>query len=73
MTRPIETHPELWVTVKVAAAMRGRDVRTVRTWVAAGEVRAWKEPGGRVFVFLPDFTPPHELPARVPRGRRGVR
>ena len=72
MTRPIETHPELWVTVKMAAAIRGRTVRTVRTWVAAGDVRFWKEPGGRVFVFLPDFTPPQELPARVLRGRRDV-
>jgi hypothetical protein len=67
MTRPIEARPELWVSVKDAARLRGRHVDTIRSWMEAGRVRVWREPGGRVLVFLPDFMPPQDLPPRLPR------
>jgi len=67
MTRPIEQRPDLWVTVKDAAALRGRRVETVRDWIAKERGRSWREPGGRLLVFLPDFMPPQELPPRRPR------
>jgi hypothetical protein len=67
MTRPIEQHRELWVSMKEAAALRGRHVDTIRNWIAKERVRVWREPGGRVLVFLPDFMPPQELPPRRPR------
>jgi len=62
MTRPIEQQRTLWVTIKEAAALRGRHEDTVQRWVRAGAVRSWREPGGRVLVFRPDFMPPDELP-----------
>lgn len=64
MTRPIERQRELWVTMKEAAAMRRRHEDTVWRWVRLGAVRSWREPGGRVLVFVPDFMPPDELPPR---------
>ena len=67
MTRPIEQQRALWITVKEAAALRGRHVQTVYTWISSGTVRKWIEPGGRVLVYLPDCVPPDDLPARAPR------
>ena len=67
MTRPIEERRELWVPIKEAAALRGRRVETIRDWISKERVRFWREPGGRLLVFLPDFMPPQELPPRRPR------
>jgi hypothetical protein len=73
MTRPIEQQRELWISVKEAAALRGRHVQTVYTWMRTGTVRTWYEPGGRVLVYLPDCVPPSELPPRNMRTRNRER
>lgn len=62
MTRPIEAQRDLWITVKEAAALRGRHVDTIARWMRTGSVRIWREPGGRVLVYLPDCQPPVEPP-----------
>jgi len=62
MTRPIEQQRQLWITMKEAAAIRGRHFDTVRAWVRLGIVRSWREPGGRVLVFRPDVLPPEDVP-----------
>ena len=67
MTRPIEGRAYLWISVKEAATLRGRSVKTVRAWVRLGLVREWREPGGRVLVFVPDVVPPED-PIRRGRG-----
>ena len=64
MTRPIEHERELWITVKEAAALRGRHVQTVYAWIKSGQVNVWTEPGGRVLVYLPDCRPPADVPPR---------
>ncbi len=58
MTRPIEQNRALWCTVKEAASLVGRDPRTVQRWVAHDLVRTYREPGGRLLVYRPDFLPP---------------
>jgi hypothetical protein len=62
--RPIEQQVSQWCTVKEAVARTGRDHRTVQRWIANGQVRTWKEPGGRLLLYKPDFLPPDQLPAR---------
>lgn len=64
MTRPIERDLSKWCTVKDAVALTGRDPRTVHRWMASGQVRTFRDPGGRVLLYLPDFLPPTELPDR---------
>ena len=65
MTRPIEQQRELWVSVKEAAHLTGRTDKTVRAWVHAGEVRACREPGGRLLVFKPELLLPVSAPRRT--------
>lgn len=64
MTRPIEQNRDQWCSTKEAAALAGRDYRTVQRWVAFGLVRTFREPGGRVLIYKPDFMPPERLPER---------
>lgn len=63
MPRPIEHDRSLWCTQKEAAALTGRRLRTVQRWVASEQVRTFREPGGRVLLYMPDFLPPVRLPA----------
>lgn len=62
--RPIEQDRTKWATMKEAAAETGRDLRTVQRWVSGELVRTYREPGGRVLVYRPDYLPPTQLPAR---------
>lgn len=62
MTRPIEQERSRWCTAKEAASLSGRDPRTVQRWVGAGLVRTWREPGGRLWLYKPDFCRPDALP-----------
>lgn len=66
MTRPIEQNRDNWCTKKEAAALSGRDTRTIERWVVSGLVRTFREPGGRLLLYTPDFLPPSSLPARRP-------
>lgn len=65
MTRPIEQDRANWCTKKEACALTGRDARTIDRWISADLVRTFREPGGRVMVYKPDFLPPTELPSRA--------
>ena len=59
MARPIEQRREDWIEVKEAAGIRGRHPQTVYAWIRSGELRAWREPGGRILVYKPDLVPPN--------------
>jgi hypothetical protein len=56
---------ERYVSVRLAADGLGRSVRTIRTWVAQGVVRALRDERGGVWVFAPDLPLEHAT-----RGRR---
>jgi len=67
MVRPIDQRREDWIPVKEAAGIRGRRPETVYAWVRSGEVRSWREPGGRILVYRPDFLPALNLARRLQR------